>query len=204
MPLRPICPENNGAGGRPSTRYARRLHLITVRTSSACASQPRPVSRLSKPFACQTRVFVEVAKGAAPEAVPPPLPTMFRRVVQHMASLAQGRQIGRRVVTWVMIQMRAGQYDIGRPYRCDIDMMDCHAIASRGTPTLRIDVPPSAIAQVRNQAQMGAGASFTARFRPVKPNAIRQLLPVDRIEPTVFGADRHWDFMSQFIGRRKG
>jgi len=52
-------------------------------------------------------------------------------------------------------------------------------------------VPPATIPQVANDFAMGAAALLTPPLCPFKPHHVRQLLPVDRVKPTVLLADRH-------------
>ena len=130
---------------------------------------------------------------------------MFGRVVEHMAALAQGREVCRHVVPRIVIEMCAGEDDIG-----GADANQLEAIADRdpstslGTPAARFGVPPAAIAEMCNETPMRPRAMFAARPGPTKADRVRQLRPVDRIEPAVFGADRHRDSMShrRFEGKR--
>ena len=58
-------------------------------------------------------IFVKVAQRAQAERVPPALPAMLGRVVEHVAALTQGGEVSRHVVPRVVIEMRASEHDVG-------------------------------------------------------------------------------------------
>ena len=95
----------------------------------------------------QARILIQVAQRAKAKDVPPALPAMFGRVVEHVAALAQGGQIGGHVVARIMVEMRAGEHHIGRA-----DAAQFEAIAhrdpspARGSPAGCIAVPPASVA----------------------------------------------------------
>ena len=57
-------------------------------------------------------------------------------------------------------------------------------------------IPPAPVAQMCDPPQIRSLALFAPRSRPTEPDGIRNLIPVDRSEPAVFGADRHPDSMN--------
>ena len=75
---------------------------------------------------------------------------MLRSVVDHVASLAEGRQISVRVVRGVVVPMGRGQNNVGPPGTAE-------DVSSRGypdppapsiTPPASLRVPPAAITEV--------------------------------------------------------
>jgi len=146
----------------------------------------------------EVRIFVQVTQCAQAKDIPPSLPAMFGRIVEHMAALAQCGEIARQVMARVMIEMRAGEHDIGRT-----DAEHIEPFANRDpsttvrTPIAGIGIPPSPVAEMRDEAQMWPRTSLAARTGTLETDRVRQLLPIDRVKPAVLGADRHRDYMSQ-------
>ena len=97
-----------------------------------------------------------------------------------------------------MVEMRAGEYHLGHPNRTERDPgSDRDAPAAVAPPAARLAIPPAPIAEMRDTAQMRPSALFAARAGAAEAHGRRQLLPVYRIKPSVLGADRHADSMSQ-------
>jgi hypothetical protein len=148
-------------------------------------------------FMRQARILIQVAQRAQAERVPPALPAMLGRIVEHVAALAQRGEIARHVVPRIMIEMRAGQHHIGRADAGEVD-----AIADRDPPPPRRPpapgacIPPAPVAEMCDEAPMRPRAAFAARAGTTEADRVRHLRPVDRIQPAVFGADRHRDSMS--------
>ena len=143
-------------------------------------------------------IFVQVADRAQAKQVPPALPSMLRRVVNHMATLTKRSEIARQAVARIVVEMRAGQHDIGRPHRRKGEAaLDRDPFATAGAPAGGIGIPPATVAEMGNPAHMRSGAMLAACAGSVEPDYVRQLRPVDRVQPAVFGSDRHPDSMSQ-------
>ncbi len=122
---------------------------------------------------------------------------MLCRIVKHVAALAQRGEVDRHVVPRIVIEMRTGQNDIGRADAGQLEpVADRDPPTARRAPASRLGVPPSPVAEVRDEAAMRPRTMFAAGAGAAEPDRIRHLLPVDRIEPAVFGADRHRDSMS--------
>ena len=151
----------------------------------------------------EVRIFVQVTQCAQAKDVPPSLPAVFSRIVEHMAALAQCGEIARQVVARIMVEMCAGEHDIGRT-----DAEHVQPFANRDpsttvrTPIAGIGIPPSPVAKMRDEAQMRPRTSLAARTGTIETDRIRQLLPIDRVKPAVLGADRHDDSMSHRTGKR--
>ena len=59
-------------------------------------------------FAGEGRVFVQIAQRPVAEPIPPALPTMLGGIMEHVATLAQCGEVGRRVVAGIVIEMGTG------------------------------------------------------------------------------------------------
>lgn len=150
------------------------------------------------------RIFIQVADCAQAKDVPPALPSMLGRIVDHMATLAERREIAGHAVAWIVIEMRTSQHDISRSYRRQNEAaLERDPLATAGAPTHGIGIPPATIAKMGDPTHMRPRAVLAARAGPIEPDHVRQLAPVDRVKPAVFRADRHLDSMSQPMAERK-
>lgn len=129
---------------------------------------------------------------------------MFGSIVDHVASLAERGQVARAVVGRVVVQMRARGIDPGDAHeRRDIVTRRANPMPSPITPLPAIGVPPSTVTEMDNVPAMRTLAMFAAPLGAAEPDQPRQLGPVDRVEPAMFGHDRHDDSMSQPSRERK-
>lgn len=147
-------------------------------------------------------MLVQVAQRPVAEAIPPALPAMLGRVVQHVAPLAQRREVRGRVITRIVIEMRAGQHDPRHPHLRQRNPQRRDPATLGRSPASPLAIPPTPVAQMRHALQMRTTAALATTTRAVKADRCGQLRPVDRIEPAVFGTDRHDDSMSR--PNRKG
>lgn len=162
-----------------------------------------------KALSRESRIFVQVAKRAQAKDVPPSLPAMLGRIVEHVAALAQCGEIARHVVPRIVIEMCTGQHHIGRTNGRHVEPSpplppNCNPSATVRTPIPGIGIPPSPVTEMCDEAEMGSRAPFTARAGTIEADRVRQLLPIDWVEPAVLGADRHHDSMSQYGCEQKG
>jgi hypothetical protein len=137
------------------------------------------------------RILEEIANGAEAKHVPPALPAMFLRVVQHVATLTKRSEVGGIVVARVVVQMSAGQDNIGRPHRSKSEILHRYASAIFSAPASIASIPPPSIAKVRDTLKVWPLAALAARLSAAKADCLRQLRPVDRVKPAVLGTDRH-------------
>lgn len=77
------------------------------------------------------------------------------------------------------------------------------AASSPIAPVPAIGIPPSTVTEMDNVPAMRTLAMFAAPLGTAEPDQPRQLGPVDRVEPAMFGHDRHDDSMSQPSRERK-
>ena len=131
---------------------------------------------------------------------------MFGRVVDHMAPLAEGREIARPVARRVMVQVRARDRNARRSHqREEVVARHANPTPTAVAPAAAPRIPPAAIAQVRDRLAMRTIAMLAAPLGAVEPNEVRQLEPVDRIESAMFGTDRHDpSILESFSARTKG
>ncbi|MDQ0839789.1 hypothetical protein QFZ54_003641 [Sphingomonas faeni] len=133
---------------------------------------------------------------------------MFGSIVKHVAALAQCGEITRQIVPRIVIEMRACKHHIGRTDGGHVEPFPSLPPNRDPSATIRapipgVGIPPSSVAQVRDKAQMRSRALFAARASTIEADRVRQLLPIDWVEPAVLGADRHHDSMSQDGYERK-
>jgi len=119
---------------------------------------------------------------------------MLGAIMDHVASLAEGREVGVRVVAGVVIAMGGREHD-ARPARTPEHIVDAegeaHPLAAPITPSAAFGIPPSAVAQMVDDPPMRPPAALTAALGPVEPDHDRELRPVYRIEEAVLAPDRH-------------
>ena len=118
---------------------------------------------------------------------------MLRPVVDHVAALAEGREVGVRVVRGVMIPVGGGQ-DHPSPASAAEDVgtgPDPDPAPPTIAPATGLSVPPTPIAEVIDHLPVRSSAALTAALGPAEADRHRQLAPVDRVEEAVLGPDRH-------------
>jgi hypothetical protein len=138
--------------------------------------------------------YKQIAQSSGHEKIQPPAPKVLRAIVDDVAPPAERLEVPLVIVTGIVIQVCGRQINLYRRRvagfrgRGRAFAEDPAAIVF---PDAGILVPPAAIAQMADNLAMGPGALFTPSFRPLKPHHVRQLLPIDRVKPTVLFADRH-------------
>jgi len=123
---------------------------------------------------------------------------MLRSIVEHVAALAQSGEIAGGIVAGIVVEMRAGEHDISGAHAGERHRAASHrdAAAVAVAPAGRGAVPPATVAEMRDMAAMRPAAALAARAGAYEADGTRHLRPVDRVEPAVFGADRHRDSMN--------
>lgn len=123
------------------------------------------------PLTGDAGILVQIPQRPQPEGIPPALPAMFGRIVDHVAALAERFEVRRRAVPRVMIEMRAGQHDVGHP-----DPRQCEAALHRDplalvrSPARRISVPPASIAKMCDPPKVRPTALLAASARTLEPD----------------------------------
>ena len=137
----------------------------------------------------------QVARCFPLEQSPPPTPLMFRPVVDHVAALAKGREVGVRVVGRVVVAMSGGKDHPRRPHglehivRPNRETDDPPSAIAPGTS---LSVPPAAVAEMPDGLPMRSPAALTAALGATEADHSRQLWPVDGVEEAMFAPDRHF------------
>ena len=159
-----------------------------------------------------------------PSRIPAAPGKVVRAVVLQMAGLAEGREVAGGVVRGVVVEMAAGQHDAraAGPIRAlearpegELEMQRRqivgreqealgHRSALSAAPVAEFLVPPepapsgdSLSAQVPDHRPMRPAAPLAASPGAIEPNGVRQLRPVDRIEPTLGRPDGHGRELAQ-------
>jgi hypothetical protein len=129
---------------------------------------------------------------------------MLGCIVDHVAALTERLEVRRRAIARIVIQVCAGQDDIRHPDgRQHKPGFHGDPLAAVGPPAADIGIPPASVAEMDDTAQMRPTAPLALGTGTIEPDRLRQLPPVDRVEPAVLGSDRHDDSMSQSRPERK-
>ena len=118
---------------------------------------------------------------------------MLRPVVDHVAALAEGREVGVRVVRGVVIPMGSSEDDPGSTGASEdvSPRSDPDPASPPIAPPTSLSVPPAAISKVVDHPPVWPPAPLAAASRPPEPDHGRELRPVDGVEEALLGPDRH-------------
>jgi hypothetical protein len=134
----------------------------------------------------------QVAQCTSTIGVEPSPASMLGRIVDHVAALAQRRQVARPVVAGIMVEMRARDIDAGRPDdRDQIRLARVRPPPLSIAPMPAIAIPPASVAEMHHPTTVRAPTMFAPTLGTAEADYLRQLGPIDRIEPTMFRHDRH-------------
>jgi S-ribosylhomocysteine lyase LuxS involved in autoinducer biosynthesis len=98
------------------------------------------------PFSCQTGVFIKIVNRTQAKAIPPSLPAMLSRIVDHVAPLAERSKVHCGIVAWVMVKVRASKHDIGNPNRSEGNAaFNLNPFAMIRTPATYLRIPPASV-----------------------------------------------------------
>ena len=119
---------------------------------------------------------------------------MLWPVVDHVAALAEGREVGVRVVSGVVVSMSRGRHDVRHPHPGH-EIVEARRAGDR-LPLLialgaQLTVPPAAIRETVDFLPVWPSAPLAAAASPPKADHRRELRPVDGVEEAVLGPDRH-------------
>lgn len=96
---------------------------------------------------------------------------MLGRIVDHVATLAKRTQVSWSTVARIMIEVRAGQHDIGHPDAREREArLHRDALALVRSPTRRIGVPPTSVAKMRNPSKVWPTALLAAPAGTLEPD----------------------------------
>ena len=146
----------------------------------------------------------QIAQRASSVRVVPAAPAMLRRIVNHVASLAERGEVAEAVVAGIMVQVRArGVHPGGADDRREIAIRYADAPSPPVPPMPVIGVPPATVAEVEDAGAMRTPAMLATAFGAAEPDQPRQLGPIDRVEPAMFRHDRHSRILNQRRRERK-
>ena len=152
------------------------------------------------------RLGEQIAQRAPAKGVHPAPAPVFGRVMDHVAPLAERSEVARPVVARIVVEVRAGEHHARdeqlrrglEPGEHELLALDrvgmperAHATTVPVPPDPAIIVPPHAVAQVTDAPPVRTPAAFAPALGASEPDEARQLAPVDRVKPAMFGSDRH-------------
>ena len=135
----------------------------------------------------------QIADRLSPEQRAPAPPPMLRSIVDHVAPLAEGREVGIRVVRGVVIAVRSSQHHPGPTGQVEgvSSCRDPDPPAPAVTPAIGLRVPPAPVAEVVDHLPVRSSAALAAASSPAEADLRRQLCPVDGVEEAVLRPDQH-------------
>jgi hypothetical protein len=134
----------------------------------------------------------EVSDRAPPQIGQSTLPKMFGTVVDEMAATTPARQVARTAVGSIVVAV-AGSQD--HPAKASGHCLQ--EVRMRGdpakviAPTRPLRVVPPTVEKLADLVPMPATTLLASTLRALEPHKVRDRGPVDRIEETMLGADRH-------------
>lgn len=119
---------------------------------------------------------------------------MLGPVVDQVATLAKGYEVGAGVVERVVVAVRGSQHHT-RPAGAAEHVIAAE-LQSDQTPTavapaLDLHVPPATIAEMDDHLLVRSSAALASSSGPAKADRGRKLRPVDRVEEAMLAPDRH-------------
>ena len=117
-------------------------------------------------------ILVQVAQRPHTERIPPALPAVLGRIVDHVAALAERAEVRRRAVARIMIEVRARQDDIRHPHARKREAgLHRDALAMIRSPARRIGIPPASIAKMRDAPKVRPTALLAAPASTLEPDS---------------------------------
>lgn len=121
----------------------------------------------------------------------------MRSVMDHVAALAKGRQIGRRVVGDIVVQVRAGEAD-ERPAMAEgvRQVSRCRKIGPNASalavaPRLALGVEPAPIGENADELAVGSSAMLARALGTSEADRTGEFAPIDGVEAPQLPFDRH-------------
>lgn len=112
--------------------------------------------------------------------------------MNHVASLTKRSQLLEATVAWIVMEMRARQNHRGPPAHVeDIIGWTTNPPALPVPPIATFRVPPPSVTHVKDALQMSPTTMLAAAFGTDKPNEVRNMPPIDRVEENMLRTDRH-------------
>ncbi len=135
----------------------------------------------------------------------------------EVAALAERGEVAASVVAGVLVEMSGGKDDVGRSQgqggkagqrrleggKPGRGRQSSRPPAAMVAPALPRFVPPEPIKADDDHLPVRSPAMLAAAAGTFEADHLRQLVPVDRVEPTLTGTDRHDDSMSHLSREQK-
>ena len=116
-------------------------------------------------------ILVQIPQRPHSKYIPPSLPAMLGRIVDHVATLAKRTQVSWSTVARIMIEVRARQDDIGHPdARKREAALHRDPLALVRSPARRIGVPPAPVAKMRDPTKVRPTALLAAPAGTLEPD----------------------------------
>ncbi|NGM37384.1 hypothetical protein G4G93_26305 [Methylobacterium sp. DB0501] len=142
----------------------------------------------------RVRSLEQVAHSLSLEQGAPAPALMLVAVVQHMAALAERRQVGVLVVGGVVVAVGRRQHHLGDPDPSE-QVFVAQPMPEPTTPTVAptrdLVISPASIAEMKDPLQVRACACLASSSRPAEADCVGELGPVDGVEEAVLRPDRH-------------
>jgi hypothetical protein len=134
----------------------------------------------------------EVAQGTPPAEVGTTSTAVLESVVAQMAALTQSLEVTVGRVLRVVVEVCGAEMEaaVAEP-RIVEHVRPCCGSPGIIAPQARRLIPPAAVGELDEQRTMWPAADLATAACPLEAYAAADLLPVDRVEPTELGADRH-------------
>lgn len=122
-------------------------------------------------LASDARILEQIPQRPHSKHIPPALPAMLGRIMDHVAALAKRAEVSGRAVARIMIEVRARQDDIGHPNAREHEAsLHRDTLALVRSPARRIGVPPASVAKMRHPPKVRPTALLAAPAGAFKPD----------------------------------
>jgi hypothetical protein len=136
----------------------------------------------------------EIAEGLAPAVGDPALRQMLWPVMQHVAALTEGAQVGQPVVGRIAVEMRCRQHDACGSQACCLHQIGPPGqFAAAIPPRRRRRVEPAPVRQAADESKVGPVTPLAPSAGTLEANAAAQRVPVWRIQGSELATDGHVD-----------
>lgn len=123
---------------------------------------------------------------------------MLDCIVDHMTPLTERGEVASGVVGRIVVEVGARGVNLRHADdRCHAYTGCANPATAPIAPLLAPGIPPASVAEVEYSLAMRTLAMFAPPLGAIEADQFRQLEPVDRIKPAMFGRDGHDDSMSQ-------
>lgn len=126
--------------------------------------------RASTCYNGRSKLVEEICDSLPTVKVQPSSPAMLVCVMQHVAPLAERRQVGKPVVRWIMVKVRTCQDDLGPTDVTGSVLAHPNAQTPPVAPYGSLSVEPPPVPQMLNCMKVRAGTSLATATRSFEPD----------------------------------